>query len=307
MALEDWVHDSNAHGSLPIGIKKYREIQLSRKCEFGDSSQAKLTYQVDWSQYKIFVKDLLGYSELVGGAIERILPQQHPEAAYYYADSCTVTPKNRTQSTGQSDYVTVETTFRPRLYQLKQDSEITSELDRYVTRKTVPKADYLQLNINSYKWVSRAIESEKPLAATPGKIAPSRTLEYTWHEVPCRLSTVGDPSLEYRCPTENNILRLLGKTNISVFDGVYKIGTVLFVGAEAELMMPRRPDGLYTWQIKYIFEQKDNGIAETGEEAGVNYIYDPIYGRWDLITTNGETTGQRLYNLDELNDLFVIS
>jgi hypothetical protein len=64
------------------------------------------------------------------------------------------------------------------------------------------------------------------------------------------------------------------------------------------------------WDLQYKTLIRDNGDVTIGgvtERAGHNYIFDTVAGRYDLVTTDGTTSGKRIYETAELNDLFTVS
>ena len=313
MSLSLWTFQAASTG-FPIGALTYREDVNSGGGTLNeDGSELTRTFVVDWGQWTTFVSDVLGYSTFGGATgVLRVLPEPHPDCSAFYASNCKLAAGvGKSSVAGNASSWTVariETTYKPLTYAVVSDEDAGSELDRFVTRRTHNKGDYLQLQINTFKWVSRALIGGKkqPLGATPGIIAPSKLLEYTWHGIPAKPVIGGDQNLPYRCPIDSTIPLYLGCVNSSTFDGIYPAGTTLFVAADAELVRPTLATGNFTWTIKFVFEQKDNGIALTGETAGCNYLYDPANSRWDLVTTNGDVMGQRLYNAANLNDLFIV-
>jgi hypothetical protein len=319
MALTSWTFDTTATGTFPIGDKKYR-IQHgdsgAASISTTDSSQT-LVYQVDWSQLNAFIDDVLGYTNLNGVNLNRIVPDWSPDFAMFFATKASVRPKGQ-PSTGmglttdgnygnktapQWKVAEISVTYQPLHYAILNDNQIGTELDRYVTRKTDIKADYLQLQQGAMKWVTRP--NHEALNQAPGIITPALVVEYTWHEVPSKYSPT-DGNLEFRIPTSDRILALQGKCNLTPFDG-YAKGCVLFTHGNAEMILPRLQGGQRYWNIKYSCEVRDYGTGLGGERAGVNYIYDTINNRYDLITTTGLFGGTRLYQYAELNDLFKLS
>ncbi len=312
MSLSGWTFQTTSTG-FPIGASNYREDINSGGGTFSEEgSEATRVFVTDWDQWPSFVADVLGYSTYGGGTgVLRVLPEAHPQCDAFYASSCKVSTAGvASVAGGQSTWTVarIETAFKPVTYAVLSDEAATSELDRFVTRLTHNKGDYLQLQINTFKWVSRPLVNgqKQPLGATPGIIAPSKLAEYTWHQIPAKPVIGGDQNLPYRCPVDSIIPQYLGCVNSATFDGIYPAGTVLFVAAEAELIRPVLGTGVFNWRVKYFFEIRDNGAGIGTEEAGCNYLYDPINSRWDLVTTDGNSTGQRLYNSANLNNLFII-
>lgn len=312
MALDSWNFETSSTG-FPIGASTYREDVNSGTGTYSeDGSEVNRVFLVDWYRWRAFVSDCLGYPTYAGGTgVSRVLPEEHPEARSFYASSCKVSPVGVSSVSGNKSewkVARIDTAYKPVTYAVRADGDITSELDRFVTRKTLNKGDYLQLQITSFKWVSRALVNgqKQPLGASPGIVTPSKMLEYTWHRIPTRPAVLADPNRPFRCPLDGVIPLYLGRVNSTTFDGIYQPGTVLLTGAEAEMVRPVLSTGAMTWNVRYFFEVRDHGAGIGGEQAGINYIYDPLNSRWDLVTTDGTATGQRLYTAANFNTLFVV-
>lgn len=306
MSLTDWTFDP-APTNGPLVPGHYREFTApGQNTNFtGTDADAHIQYRVLWDERLDFVSDLLGYADFnvsVGSGVTRVLPQKHPELPLYAMNASYVGIEPSTVVEGKSAWTEarIDAIFRPVDYLVvPDDDEAINELYRFVTRRVLPKADYLQLATNAFTWTIAGGN----LGAIPGIITPNRTLEYTWHMVPSKTSLT-DPSAVLRCPIEDNILQTLGTTNVDTFDSVYPAGTVLFIAAEAA-PIPRRFNDKYHWEIKYYFEAKDHGfIPATSERAGVNYIYNPTLPGWDKPVVRD--TGKFLYEALTTNGLFQI-
>ena len=322
-----------------VGTGYYRELHDAPAGEFSpEDGTLTRTLICRWDQRLAFSQDLLGYANLVGGNITRILPDEHPDAPGFFAANVSFTPlgasravlgkDNHDQQTGNSVWnaAKVTVTYRPLPYAVLKDADTIDEFERFIEYKLDSKADYLQLGVNAFRWVSRPPQgppptappgtqpSKIPLGTTPGIIAPAQTLTLTWHAVP---SIAADPFLP---PTADRIPVLLGCTNDDYFLDWLPKGTVLFTAAQAFPILPRfggnLPGGKRHWRIEYTFEVRDRGVATTTsttgsnvtERAGVNWLYDPANMRYDLVTIDGDPGGQRMYrakNLDRLFDLAV--
>lgn len=304
MSLISWTFDQNGTSELPLQAGHYRELVLSGDASFSeDSGEAHRQYLVNWDEHRTFISDLMGYAEIGGASgVTRTLPDRHPEFPLY-AISCSrkgVTPASVVGNRSDWTFAKIDAVYRPVDYFVSVDDPTTAnELYRFVSRRTLPKGDYLQLATNAFTWQITG----NNLGVVPGIIVPTRTLEYTWHMVPSKVA--GDANQVLRCPVEDTILSTLGTTNNEVFDGVYQVGTVLFVAAEATPIPPRFND-LHHWKIRYFFECKDHGfVPATGERAGVNYLFNPATNSWDVPQV--AATGQRLYGYASLNSLFRIA
>ena len=322
MALDAWTFDPTSTGTFPIGALTYRELNESGDATFSDeASEAHRTFLVDWDQSKAFMSDCLGGATFAAGRaskVSRIIPEAHCDYPDFYASSCKIKVKGGGSVSLLASTWTlavIDVTFKPVDYRITADDE-TSEINRFVRRVTRAKGDYLQLAINSFKWVSRPADP-KSLGATPGIIVAGELAEYTWLKVPS-VTGGADVNRPYRCPVEAKILLQLGTCNDAAFDTVHPTGTALFTAAEAEMVRPNVNGGEFTWNIRYYFEIKNHGnwITDVTKTVGVNYLYDaappPVAGvpqppRWDLVTTTGAVGGQTLYQSSDFTKLFTLA
>ncbi len=311
MSLDAWTFDGPHTDAIPIGDFTYRERTDSYTGNLGDNSTATRIFLVDWSMQSLFIDDLLGFATVTTtGGLARVLPEEHPDYSYFYATDVSVKPVGRPGTTGvnQSTYDVAEiaVTYKPLPYAVREDDDIETELDRFVSRTPQVKAEYLTYNNTGMKWVGGALDGQS-LQFTPGIIVPGMTQTYTWHTVPAVLPTFDDANSEYRIPTLANALPLLGKCNATEFDG-QPPGCVVLTQVDGKMVMPKLKDGFYYWEIVYTFDMKNYGVSvdNPSEYAGVNYIYCPADGNFHLVTVDGTPTGRRIYTSGELNQLFVI-
>ena len=218
------------------------------------------------------------------------------------------------------------------------------ELFRNVIRTGGYAAEFIQIanQGSAYRWKSRLV-GNNTMNYPPNKNSGLGELNYTWIQVP---ATQVDP---WHIPTYKTIQTCVGKVNSLPFDE-YTEGTVLFLGADWKLTTPRIQIGgnpMVTTQlsgantikqqyydISYKFAVRNNGSTwpssggpwpfgdfPSGNAivADHNFIYDPMFNRYDLITSgadagklptayNGSLVIQSfpLYGATDLNQLFVL-
>lgn len=273
-----------------------------------DNASVRKVYLVDWSQRGQFLDDLLGSAQ-VGGTVTggsvlaRVLPEQHPEWKNFYAvdaDSKYVGPAQGYDDSNSPTfpYAQITTTFKAVDYAvLDDDASQTNELYRFVQRGYAYTTEYLTIQ-GVMQFVSRA--NNKALDTTPGMNTGFVEKTYTWWWVPADSGSSG-----FNVPNETNIVKLNGTCNLTTFDG-NPPQTVLLNGVDAVLLKPKLRSGQRYWKITFKMLIKNNGAGiSTDAAAGVNYIYDTVNQRWDLITDDGTFTGNRIYPTGELNNLFM--
>jgi hypothetical protein len=254
-----------------------------------------------------FLDSLLGWSYLDGAnAIHRILPDEHPDIANFFACDASVQGRGELDHNDNNaiDWTIAEVTanYKPVPYDVKSDNEITTELDRYVTRIYSFSADYLTIQGNM-KWVSRS-PAGQALSSQPGKTTGTMSMQYVWHEVP------GKASNPYVVPNFNAIISCLGRVNSVPFDpngADCPAGTVLFIGVDPKMQTPKLTDEVFYWEITLSFLYRNNGPGIGGETAGHNYIFDAANNRWDKVTADGTAGGTPIYGSADLNSLFTIT
>lgn len=299
MSLENWTFSDSSAGEVPYGELVYKESHHESGEEvYGDNASATRVFFVDWDQRQPFVDALLGWAYRSYPGVARILADEHPELGHFFAVNAKVKPKGQSSVDGVKSNWTIAQVmaeYKPVDYAVLRDNEVSSEMDRYTSRRYGMTADYLTLN-SAMKFVT----SGRVLSAAPGIVVPSEEIKYIWRQVP---ADVAEPFL---IPTRTQIATCQGKTNSSVFDG-YAAGTLLFSHVEASMTMPRLEDGFYYWEIIYTMIHRDNGAGIGGERAGVNYIFDTSNNRWDLATHDGTAGGVRIYQNSDLNALFELA
>lgn len=346
MALSDggWTLLASDDIGPPYGNQKYTEYEESGDFTVSaDNASVTKIYQVDHAYRLNFANYLYGFSTYAneaGGnyAINRILPEQHDEWINYYCrdmNGKTYAPTGTTVvggvTLGTWKMSRVTAVFAPRNFAVLADGAIGSitytnpvdgnsytspnELNRYCTRayhyvlQQLTTQGLMQF-ISRWKVVDGVNKQVNPaLDTAPGQMIVYLEKEITWYQVPAR--QVGYNMFEP--PNRTTVERLGGCINSTTFDG-HNPGTVVFVGYQPTLRMPNLSTGLYTWDITYRFLVQDHGQQTITDYQGNNYtgyvgpdwIYDTLYNRWDLISSDGTVNGYPLYPTKDLNALFAL-
>lgn len=329
MALDTWTFTASAIGPC-YGTKAYTESEDSGGGSLSDdNSHVEIVYQVDDDQRLDFLNDVLGYTQYGGSsgyALERTLPQEHPEFINFYAHAAswkrigasTTTEVNGNNNVGRWLMSRIGVDFRQPAYNVLADNAIGTidiggtnypdEKQRYTSRTYNYVMEYLSVRglMKFYNWLG-SDKQPTPLDDAPGGATIFLEKEMTWYQIPAYTGLNGTV---FTPPNQATVLSLAGQTNSTTFDG-HPPGTVVLAGYIPKLVRPHVTTGGYTWNLTYRFLVRDNGAAgaggPAGEEAGVNYIYNTYLSRWNLITTDGTGTGGRIYASGELNNLFVIN
>lgn len=309
MALDKWT--KAASGSTGVeqvrnSLTTYAELPDSQGFTVnGDDAFGQASYLVSWFAASAFVDDLVGYSAInPDNSIHRELPHEHVYFFNFYATSAELRPLGVASIDAVGDYVgdvaRVNVTYRPLAFRVLPDNKIAGdETKRYVERMSMPVVEYLSLQGNM-QFVSRT--TNKAINSPQGKIISKREIRMRWVDVPAKNN---DP---FHLPNEAAVAALHGKVNEFPFDD-YPAGTLLFKSVEPKLVKPKLQTGTYSWDITFVFDHMDNGvIAAFQENAGHNFIYDVINGRWDLITHSGANlNGNRIYEQGNFQTLFEIA
>lgn len=314
MSLSSWNYQPNVEPDA-LGDNDYFELKESGKESYSPgASSANRLLMCNWDVRPDFLDDLLGWSAPGSqgqGTIHRVLPDEHPEIANFYAEDATIEgigPPGMSDNNAISfTNAKVQVNYKPRDYLVLADNQITTEQDRYTSRSAEFIGDYLTLNGGM-----RFVATGATLASPPGRITTSMSLVYTWHEVP------GLNSNPFQIPNLSAVSNCIGRVNSVPFDtkaGNYPVGTVLFVGISPKMVTPKLSDGSSTspfgnhfWEIQLNFIYRNNGYTSYSEYAGHNYVFniDPKVNKWDLVTSDGTVGGPRIYQSADLNSLWTL-
>lgn len=312
MALDQWTKSCDTYDSVQyLSAHTYAEYVTSGRFVFQyGQSVATRVFLVLWDDLFSFCDDILGYAYRGNDdEIIRVLPEKHPRFLFYATDVSSVEGMaiNGTDSNDVAKFRLAKVTvnFRPLPYPVKSDEDIDYEYQRYVEIQKGYQLNFQTIQ-GRMQWVSRTNASEKVIDVQPTIQLPRQELTMIWHDVPAK----EDP---FVCPTEDAITSCNGKVNSTMFMGRYYPDTILFFGAEPELITPRLSDDVYYWRIRYKFSYVDNGEGldyntlpgiNEQEHAGHNYQFDPKNNRFDKLTHDGNSTGRPTYQSTDLNILW---
>lgn len=333
MSLTGWTYAPN---KLPDQLLsgEYTEAKDSYSMSFAPGGGITRVYYVNFAVVPAFMDDLMGYVTVAnsGTTINWVgLPDQDPLYSNCYCLEATMEPlgamnKNPTYALPTYTLAKVTAQYRQVDFAVKADADVTTELDRFVTRVGGYDGEYFTVSNTAMRFVSNVGTDGTHLAISqpPSRITGVQQWTYIWRYVP---SVNSNP---FRVPNHTALDNCLGKvhavggsyapTASYAFDknnNAFMPGTVLFAGAEPR-MHTSRPvtgtrNGNFRWEIAMKFLYRNNGLVSRttagqtiNEHAGHQFIWDQALKQWDLITTDGTTAGGRLYESADLNTLFTI-
>lgn len=285
----------------------------------GEESEATRVFYVTDELHREFIDDCLGFSQMDGGKINRILPDQHPLYPALYASRAEVGPlgvpkdmqtQNSALKVPRYRFRRITVNYHSLPYDIKPDDPSEpNEAYRYVEQQIAVSGEYLTTQ-GKFKFLTANPAGEFPtLEQPPGVITSSWTLRLTLHEVP--------ETSPFLCPNVNRIQANLGKVNSQVFFNNGK-GTCLFVGGEAYRMRPSAFKAQVFWRLTFEFLFKQNGdgyeFDPRQEKAGHNYIFNVhcVPKKWDLVipvtgNENPFSNQGRIYERADMYDLFTFT
>lgn len=311
MGLENWTYNTEGvteeeDWTEELGDKTYAELVPTGHATFGAGvGGAQRVFLVDFDQTGKFLDDLLGWGQWNGFKIKRVLPDLHPLYRNFYAAKADCRPYG-VMSTNETLYaepiysapfMRIEVEYSPVDYDVLDDEETGTEQDRFVSYQYGYQVQLLTLT------GGMKFESGAPINQQPAIRSQVQQFQMIWHQVP---STLAEP---FKVPTEAKILDLQGKINSAPFQG-YDPGTVMFLGCDPKINRPALGDefgfgSLYTWDLVYSFQVKDEGPSTlyVGDEIGWQYVFDVKNNRWDRLRSI--IGGNLPYETGNLNNLFV--
>lgn len=323
MALEEWNYNPEGFDVQNLGDDDYTELRSSGKEQYTeDGSTANRVFELNWDVRAAFIDDCLGYSYLSGTTIIRVLPDEHPEIANFFALDASVEGKG---VLGQSDngsiswtHAVVTVNYRPREYLVSANEDFGgNEQNRYTSRASEFAGELLTTQ-TGMKFVTAP---QRLLTSSPGRLTATQELTYTWYDVPALAA------LPFIVPNSDARDACIGKLNSEIFDqpGVaYPVGTILFLGQTQKFKTPKLGEsvggdgnGSYRWDISMKFLYRNNGVwaGTTGAGPtdddyimGHNFVFDAAAGKYDLITHDGTAGGKHLYpDSADLNTLWTVN
>lgn len=237
------------------------EVRLS----FSAEEASVIRYvEVAGTDLSLFMDAMLGWSTLSGGSnLIRYVPEAHPHFTRLYATSVEHVdplglPSLSTLSSGEGTgllfaSMKLAVTYRTRDYQIKKDSEISTELDRYVMKVK-------NFSIESIQYPSKGFQFTSDSAAIPENptvLFPTADLMYTWYQVPAQKDV---STGEEKLPTalDTNITATVGRVNSVSFEG-HAAETLLCL--PPDIVPVRQPDQTRAFNITYKFAVREADSA----------------------------------------------
>lgn len=256
-----------------------------------------------WATAADFLDDMLGWPLVVGGVLQRTLPERCPYAPTQYAvkadlvrafgnpydpapfasPDASVLGDNAWPDFGTAIY---RVTFARPLFDVLEDPDSGgSEMSRHVIRrrKIVPQNE--KWPGASYKFVNDAITADKRIPLSEVGVRTGRMIQYQmkWLEVP--LTAV----------LETNQLACANKVNDVTFDGRYPAETVLFESMDSEPRTTARGD--LVSDITYNFLVRADGRTW-------NKFWSRSNGGFTSVTIDGSSGGTKMFQTADLTKLF---
>lgn len=310
MSLDAWLYndDDPTDGYTEL-IGDCREVNPGNAT--WETTQQTRKFKLRGARLNAFLDDLLGYSSIAAGRIERVFPDMHPDYGNLYAQEAqwfgfggdqggVLAP---TYGDGEADaskqiarmpYANVTATYRPVDFRLLTDSDILAEYEvpesqsssattiilpqewrRYCTFRFTYNGEFITTSKTARYLHKGDLSSPGPAVPSGvGKSLSSAQLTITWREVPHLGGSLFVPPITERYQT------YLAKVNSTDFLDMpfWPRGTVLFLGMEPVLKAPRL-NGDYTWDINLTFLIRRNGTwsspqGDTTEAAGHNMFWN---------------------------------
>jgi hypothetical protein len=270
---------------------------------------------VAWADSDQFVLDMLGEHQQSGTIITRWNPEPHPYIPFLYCVGCKYLGNYGAMSQDEAygnaiqfEYVAIACTFAAFFYDVKEDYEIDTEIERYVERRGKNIGQSISTN-GMMEYVSDA--NGNPLAWTPpkgngpgvvtiptppAKHMPYREMTYTWRYVPGPIDNI-----------IANSAAAYGKVNNDYFDPLtcgttYEEGTVLYLGMEEEPIVCTPAGNLgrdRLYNVPHKFAWRPQGW-NTAYRIGI----DGTAGDFDGVRASG--TGKPPYEMTDFTKLFEV-
>lgn len=246
-----------------------------------DGVEAVRMLRVGWDDRLKLVQDLIGYSQRVGGALKRELPEVHPQFGWLYCTACEFRQQvgigvqeadgrfrvARRDADGnitdKDGYAVYECFYKPLPYSVRADNEVTKEYQRFTEKEVRFGTDSLTLPGQILQWgVAPKDKIPEPSARAFGTL----TLQYTWREIPT-LNT-------------GYFLSKLSTVNDAVFDPEFinaQPGTLLFQTCEARRVYSAIAYGAWDITFSFLYRARGhNSLFRRTRGATDYYDFDPV-------------------------------
>lgn len=259
--------------------------------ESGDPSTSGLTalLTVDAADSVAFLYELLGYSELDGTSLHRVLPEPSGIYSDMYAASYQRVKSIWDQGTNAAgwptyDQITYAVTYVKPLYEVLEDDEVTYEHERFCVWRKKIAAQNEKIPGGTFKTIATPSVVLYEVGVRTG-----RTLELTckWIDVP-----------KFDYATISGLANKINDADVTWDGTVYDAETVLFTGAEEE---PRlNAFGLRTRDITFSFLIRADGRSW-------NKFWSASDGDYIEVSTDGTSGGDKPFGAADLNTLWTFS
>lgn len=257
------------------------------------------TVVINASERELFLYDMLGWSEVTGGILRRVLPEPAGFDRRYYCvklDPLWKTPKytaNVLELDGDGwpvfDIAAYKATYVIPLYEVKEDAEITYEHERFCIWRKKPVAEDEQIPGASLKVESATASERLPLNEVGVRTGRRFELTCKWLDVP----DVGyDVVSQYMNKINNAAVTWNGET--------YDAETVLVTGVERE---PRvNGNGTKSSDFTFTFS-----IRADGRSWNKYWVSGATSSRYVYVSADGTVGGDRVFETADLNSLWMFS
>lgn len=285
-----------------------------------DGVEAVRRLRTSWATRREFILDMVGWTEPTPDPetqrLVRHNPDQHPAHPWLYCSGVRLAGwkgvaiqdakgalcieerdgdgscPDSGEGTGNG-WAVYDVMYKRFLYSIKEDDEVTTELDRYVRTDRKWAIENLSIPGQMLQFGSSGDTGQPPGYAIPSGLAnktipekitkpfPTVAWTYKWHQVPE--------------PSDSQLSDALGKVNATEFDGFFPAETLLLASAEAQRVI--HPSQYDYYDITFQFLYRPTGWNKImSQQANGNFV---------KIVRKGDTS-KGLYETYEFLDLFLI-
>lgn len=253
-----------------------------------------VTLVVDSADAEQFVYETMGWAELQGSQLRRVLPEKSGfDARMYAVDMQSVMrnppdpPTNNSEGWPDYDLQAYRVTYAIPLYAVLEDDEITYEHERFCVWRKRVTAQNEQIPGGGFRFVSGTAADRTPLNQVGVRTGRQLELTCKWLDV---------PRFDYA-----KISAYCNKVNASAItlDGTtYDPETVLFVGADEE---PRvNASGQRTRDINLTFSVKTDGRSW-------NKFWKNGTDTYVEVSSDGTSGGSKPFSTADLNQIWTFT
>ncbi len=255
----------------PSGIG-FEELEGSPRIRLTQKGmEATRTFKVAWEDWEGFLGELVGYADLVAGALDLATPFAFPGFENLFVDSADVEPFEPGNPRGPVDMVFATNSYDAGAkvtvnYKTKDDNDDNDKNDKpevpegtFLTVSGDLGAEYQTIPGRVWKWSSDG--AKLPADQNPGIVIPTIEWSMSWEKVPL--------------PPWAAIRNCIGKVNKGTFNGAAE-GHILFLGGKIQRDFSfQQTEALYKLDYKF-GERNISGMA-----PGAAPTDPPIEGGWN--------------------------